>query len=444
MTAAPSAARATGTWCCEYELSDGGPPRAVVPADPAQTRARVLVRLHGEPLGYLVVDLVDGVVDMGQLTDAVRRELLGPASEHLAAEGLAPLRGAGELEVPAAMSRCPSLVDGDELVSVVVCTRDRSDVLRHCLESLRDLTYPALDVVVVDNAPSDDRTARVVDEVGAGRFRRVVEPRRGLSCARNRGLVEARGRWIVYTDDDVTVDRHWVEGIVRGIRRHDQVGLVTGLVATASVSGAAEAYFDARAASWSVRTRPELFDRGPHGRDDALYPYAAGVFGAGANLAVDRELLLALGGFDEALGAGTPTRGGEDLDAFVRVVNAGRVIAYEPSAVVWHHHRADASALRRQMYAYGTGMAAFVAKFLVDGATRWDLLRRIPVGLWRMTRIGATTRRSLAGTHIAPRGALALEFAGFAAGPWLYARSRYARRRSTPAPCSSLLSGASR
>ncbi|NMO90355.1 glycosyltransferase family 2 protein [Actinomycetospora sp. TBRC 11914] len=441
MTTAPTSAPVSGTWCCEYELSDVAPPRSVVPVDPTQNSARVLVRLHGEPLGYVVVDLVGGTLDVDQLAAAVRRELRGPAAEHLVAEGLPPLVGSGDLAMPAATSSCPSRVDGDELVSVVVCTRDRSDILRHCLESLRELTYPHLDVVVVDNAPTDDRTERVVHEIGAGRFRHVVEPRPGLSCARNRGLAETRGRWIAFTDDDVTVDPHWIEGILRGTRRHDDVGLVTGLVATASVTGAAEAYFDARAASWSVRTRPELFDRGVHRRDDALYPYAAGVFGAGANLTVERDLLLALGGFDEALGAGTPTRGGEDLDAFVRVVNAGRVIAYEPSAVVWHHHRADASALRRQMYAYGTGMAAFVAKFLVDGTTRWDLLRRIPIGLWRMRRIGATTREGLGSAHTAPRGALALEFAGFVAGPWLYGRSRRGRRDARRAGYPAVLSG---
>src|SRR5206468_1387529 len=83
-----------------------------------------------------------------------------------------------------------------------------------------------------------------------------------------------------------------------------------------------------------------------------------GAAGTGANFAFDRQFLMGLGGFDEALGAGAPTKGGEDLDIFVRAILSGRPLIYEPSAIVWHIHRVEVGELRTQMYNYGLGLTA--------------------------------------------------------------------------------------
>ncbi|WP_104523541.1 glycosyltransferase [Blastococcus atacamensis] len=411
-----------GTWCCEWELADSSPPRGVTPSAGSRT-ARVLVRLHGDPLGYLTLPSAEAAPEaLLPLAEAAFGERI---AAHLAEEGLVASR-----PYPAAGAGCPNRVDGAELVTVVVCTRGRAGQLAGCLGRLRELTYPRLEILVVDNAPSDDSTRRVVDAVAAAdpRFRYVVEPRPGLSRARNRGLVEARGRWLAYTDDDVSVDPRWVDGLVRGFRQSPDVGCVTGLVATAEISGAAEEYFDARAASWSTRCEPQLFALGGAAADDPLFPYSPGVFGTGADMAFDREHLLALGGFDEALGAGTLTRGGEDLDIFVRVLRAGRAIAYSPAALVWHHHRADDAGLLRQMFGYGTGLSAFMTKCLLQAGTRREVLVRVPLGLRRMTAIRSTTEERLTEATAAPRGAMLQELLGLLAGPVLYLRARRAAR----------------
>src|SRR5262249_34518962 len=149
-----------------------------------------------------------------------------------------------------------------------------------------------------------------------GRIRYVRETRPGLSAARNRGLREARGEFIAYTDDDVRVDRLWVNAILRGFRRRPDVGCVTGLVASTSLERRAEQYFDARV-GWSSSCEQRLFEANRSRADSRLHPYAPGVFGTGANIAFRSDAIRALGGFDESLGAGSPTCGGEDLDAFV-------------------------------------------------------------------------------------------------------------------------------
>jgi GT2 family glycosyltransferase len=411
-------ARGTGVWCCELELSGADGPAAVVPPrdEPAM---RVLVRLHGEPLGYLTRPAGTPV---DELIEGAWRKFGPKALEHLAAEGAPP--AVGERPGPATPS-CPNRAVEDAHVTVVVCTRDRAEQLGACLDRLARVAYPRLEFVIVDNAPSDDSTKRLVTAMAERdeRFRYVCEPRPGLSPARNRGLAVARGTYVAYTDDDVSVDPGWVHGLVRGFATRPDVACVTGLVCTASIGNAAEAYFDARNSGWSGRIAARLFDLRTDG--GPLYPYSAGIFGTGANVAFHRDRTMALGGFDEALGAGSPTRGGEDLDAFVRVLRAGHAIAYQPAAVVWHHHRADHDSLLRQMYGYGTGLTAYLTKLALTRDTRRDLLRRLPSGLLRLARIRTDTHRRLDGVA-APRAALRREFAGYLAGPFLYLRARRA------------------
>ena len=417
-----------GIWCCELELSGDQVPRSVAPRRD-HSQARVLVRLHGEPLGYLTLGCSSADSSTGALVAAeAGRRFAERVAAHLSLEGLeAPAEGG---RPPAAGDRCPNRVESDAVVSVVVCTRDRSAELAGCLARLTALTYPHLEIIVVDNAPSDDRTRQVVAAVAVTdpRVRYVRELRPGLSRARNRGLAEARGAYVAYTDDDVAVDPSWVQGLVKGFQRRSDVGCVTGLVCTADMASAAERYFDARAASWSSRCEAQEFDISGTGAPNALYPYSPGIFGTGANFAFDRVYLETLGRFDEALGAGTRTRGGEDLDIFVRVLRGGRAIVYEPAAIVWHHHRADHDALLEQLFGYGTGLSAFIAKCLVDPETRREVLYRIPGGLRRIAAIGAETGSRLGSRVGRPKGALARELAGFAAGPALYFQSRRAAR----------------
>ena len=424
MTSSPATTPETGTWCCEFELSGTAGPTAVTPLS-AQRSARVLVRLHGEPLGYLTVTVGDAGLDVPAVTRLAQAQLADRIEEHLRSEGL-PVLQQPDGRPPAATHSCPNRVDTDELVTVVVCTRDRSDVLVDCLARLRRLTYPHLELLVVDNAPSDDSTRQVVEAVMADdpRFSYVCEPRPGLSCARNQGLRHARGTYLAYTDDDVAVDPDWVQGLLRGFGHRADVGCVTGLVCTAAISNEAEEYFDARTSSWSTRCESHEFDLQGAGGTDALFPYSPGIFGTGANFAFDRAFLQELGGFDEALGAGTMTRGGEDLDIFVRVLRRGKAIVYEPAAIVWHHHRADRDALLSQLYGYGTGMSAVITKFLLQPDTRREVLSRVPLGLRRMAAIRTQTTERLGAGAQRPEGALLREFLGFAAGPVLYLRAR--------------------
>ncbi|WP_431306387.1 glycosyltransferase family 2 protein, partial [Streptomyces exfoliatus] len=94
---------------------------------------------------------------------------------------------------------------------------------------------------------------------------------------------------------------------------------------------------------------------------DPLFPFTAGRFGSGANMAFRTELLRELGGFDPATGVGTPAHGGDDLLSFFRVLAHDRSLAYEPTAIVWHRHRRTPDGARRAGLGYGAGFGAYLA-----------------------------------------------------------------------------------
>ncbi len=390
-------------------------------------RARVLVRMHGDPVGFVEVPVPAGGLTPAAVAEVAWSRLGDGLRAHLVKDGIG-FPDVPRPELVGGRDACPVAAEGrwEQPLSVVVCTRNRADLLAGCLGSLQRVRYGEFEVVVVDNAPEDDSTrARVEELVGADpRFRYVCEPVAGLSRARNRGLTEASSSYVAFTDDDVIVDPWWLHGVARGFGRDPEVGCVTGLVPSASLDTPAQRYFDQRL-SWSERFQPRVYGWAKSGGVPRYFPFNAGVFGTGASMAVDRDLVIGLGGFDEALGPGSPARNADDLDMFVRVVRAGRALVYEPSAMVWHFHREDASELREQMRSYGVGMGAFVTKQLGDRAARSVFVRLAPRGAWDFARSWRHTGQSGAGT---PTLAMA-ELWGIARGPVAYRKARRAVRR---------------
>ena len=396
----------TPTWSGELELTAPTlPERLTDPDGTSLELARILVRAEGTPLGFLQLDSPDGRLDL-ELAVSSANTNFGRLADHALSD--------------------TSWVRGDARpVSVVLCTHARADGAGRTLESLLRLMHQDIEIIVVDNAPRDDSTRALVERFRErdSRVRYVREDRKGLSCARNRGLLEASGEFIAFTDDDVCVDPLWINGLLRGFGREPQVACVTGLVASASLLRRAEQYFDRRV-WWSSSCEPRLFTAERGGEDSPLHPYTAGMFGTGANFAARTSVLRDLGGFDECLGAGSPTQGGEDLDLFVRLLTAGHALSYEPSALVWHEHRVDDESLRRQMYAYGLGLSAYLTKYLLGRRSRSALLRRLPGAARHALTLMRRSRAAVSESSLEQPGMTGVELRGMLAGPLAYARAR--------------------
>jgi len=119
---------------------------------------------------------------------------------------------------------------------------------------------------------------------------------------------------VAFTDDDTIPDRHWLTEIVRGFWAAPRVGCVTGPILPSELATPAQLWIE-QFGGYSRGFKRRVYDLGVNRPPDSLFPYAAGRFGSGANMAFRRSLLLDLGGFDPALGGGTPALGGEDLAA---------------------------------------------------------------------------------------------------------------------------------
>ncbi|MDB5451920.1 MAG: glycosyltransferase [Caulobacteraceae bacterium] len=364
------------------------------------------------------VTLVDGVPLVGEI-DVASWRLRAPIGDldtrllvrsgmrpmgwlhRLPADGYAQgdLRAEIATELPAAVCAAATLSDFETApapspaITVVVCTRDRLQSLTRCLEALRALDYPNYQVLIVDNAPSDDATETYVRALGWPRY--VREPRAGLDWARNRGVAEAEGEIVAFTDDDTCADPHWLTAIAVGFGQ-SEVQAVTGLVAPMRLDTAARIYFEDVYGGMGKGFAPIWRRQGGNPRE-LLWASACGV---GANMAFRRSLFGEVGGFNVALDVGTPTGGGGDIEFFHRVVSSGRTLLYEPSALIWHEHRADWDGLRRQLEDNGCGFVAYLLTVLRAGqASKADVLEfvlRHWIGGWllaRMLRPGRHSRR---------------------------------------------------
>ena len=198
------------------------------------------------------------------------------------------------------------------------------------LNSLREAVIPdhlSCEFIVVDNN-SDDDTRLVFDEIEThfeSKLRYAFEDKRGLSHARNRGIKEARGEIIAFTDDDVIVDKHWIQNIDKAFQEYDDVACVGGKILPIweiSKPKWLESKYDAYLA---------LLDYG----DSVAYMDKPDIWGA--NFAVKSEMFKKYGLFDSNLGR-IPRKlyVGEETEFLLRLLNVGEQILYYPLSVIYH------------------------------------------------------------------------------------------------------------
>jgi glycosyltransferase involved in cell wall biosynthesis len=398
----------------DVELTEPLPTLTAAGPDGRAERVWVVARVAGQPVAMTTLEWVDDQVLPDRLHDALV-EAGAPCGDEVAViedSALARRRRIGD-EVPLQ-------------VTVVVCTRDRDVELRRCLASLQRQRYPGTTILVVDNAPTTDVVQRVVaDSVGPHEVTYLCEPVAGLSAARNAALGVATGDVVAWIDDDEEADEYWVTEFVAAFVDDSDTSAVSGLVLPAELRTPSQLWFETYGGLSKGRgTKPASF----HCTDpdvEPLFPLPA--FGAGANMAFRRSTLTRYG-FDLGLGAGTPSRGGEDILIFTQLLLDGHTVRYVPAATTRHYHRDDHDGLVKQFYGYGTGLTAFYTALL---AGRPMLAAR----LVRLAPRALATMRGSDGVRLAtvgndfPQDLLATHRRGVLLGPLLYMRSRVAARR---------------
>ncbi|MBW4077351.1 MAG: glycosyltransferase [Acidobacteria bacterium] len=401
-------------------------PIPALPYDGIHRDAWVVARVAGQPRALRVVDLASGVqVQRAQLHEMVEQCALLPVTT-------------------------THPVDDESLpfITVVVPTiAQRSGELDACLRSLSSQSYPHFEIILVDNR----RTVPSLDVLSdiASRWPRLTVLRErvpGISAARNRGIAHASGEVIAFTDDDVEVAENWLRTIGSEFARHREIDVVTGLILPAELETPAQLWFEmyyggfagernfeALTVQATRRHSSRIEARGDDGdvvRTVALY--GAGAFGAGANMAFRASAIATLGGFDQALGTGTASRGGEDLAALMGILWGGGRIRYQPHAYVWHRHRRGYAELLTQLDGYGVGFTAALTSLVMrDPRHLLAIVRNGPLALRELVcnlRVNLRGRGRVVDATSAvrefPSEMAGREYRGYLRGPGAYVRSR--------------------
>ncbi|MCH2547813.1 MAG: glycosyltransferase [Alphaproteobacteria bacterium] len=231
-------------------------------------------------------------------------------------------------------------------ISIIICTYNRIDSLLPALEAAADSMRHAKNIqcelAVIDNN-SNDSTADSVKEwcnknTDIAAFY-VMEPKKGLSHARNCGIAHTQGKLLVFTDDDCHLPKDYLENAYKYFSQDSTPTLRSGQVLLG----------DCEDLPVSIKTGKEFVEYSR--AENSAHAHNVGTLLMGCNMNIPRQMIDALGAFDANFGAGSPMYGGEDTDYVMRAYAAGYIIQFVPDLRLYHYHGrrniADVKALKK-------------------------------------------------------------------------------------------------
>jgi GT2 family glycosyltransferase len=358
-----------------------------------------LLRYYGKPVGKIILPAKDGKIvlkdHLEKIKAAVKKDWKKAVLQHFLSPG-----EEGESQhktVP---------------VSIAVCTRNRTDDLKDCLDALMRLPHRGQEIIVIDNAPSTNDTKNLVAQYPSVRY--ILEERKGLDIARNRAIAEASNDIVAFTDDDALVDANWLDALARHFE-DPIVMCVTGMTMPLELETEAQEAFE----NYNPFGKGFSKKKFSISKDD---PLNVGSIGAGANMALRKTCMAETGWFDEALDAGTITQSGGDHEFFARILLAGYYIIYDPEALSWHRHRRTWKEATKAMHGYGVGVYAFWTRLLFK-EKQYSILR-LP-GIWLLNhQLPNLYKWFLKRNKDYPLSFILAELKGCLKGPFTYFKSR--------------------
>jgi glycosyltransferase involved in cell wall biosynthesis len=261
-------------------------------------------------------------------------------------------------------------------LTVAICTWNRSKLLDQTLTQMQQLRIPAgvdWELLVVNNICTDDTDAVIAAHANRLPIRRLFEPRQGQTCSRNCAVAATSGEYLIWTDDDVLVDKEWLAEYAAGFQKWPEVAFFGGTI---------EPWFEGTPPDWLVRLWPAVEqcyavrkpDPGSEQVKREELPF-------GANFAVraaDQRRHL----YDPSLGLkGTGTLRNDETTVMEKMLDEGLIGRWLPKAMVKHYIPRN-----RQTFSYlqgfYRGQGEFKARSLacrppgLFGRLRWLWMQR--------------------------------------------------------------------
>jgi len=332
------------------------------------------------------------------------------------------------------------------LVSIIICSLFRRiPLMCITLASVLSQDYQNFEVIVVDNLGDpliDYREVFGDNEELLNRIRIVSEPKRGVSKARNTGVETAAGEFIAFLDDDEEVTPSWLSTMMRHFEDLEECAAVTGPVLPRRIATVAQlAYIMFQQDEMNSPLDDGYFFHAEL-RQRGLSKYGIGYLGGSGNLVIRKNAFRVVGGFDPVMSTAPHVTSGEDLDFFLRLLDAGYGIVKTTEAPIFHELRTSVEDYLEQCISFGRGATALVAADVLRGGLYLNILNG---GLQAFARklLGRFTGEStLSGTVSIKNPSYALaktlnryasiaEVVGMFEGPFRYLLSFALNRRNT-------------
>lgn len=298
------------------------------------------------------------------------------------------------------------------LFSIIIPNWNGARHLPTCLNALRTQTYPCLEIIVADNASTDESKQLVANDYPEVKLVELPT-NRGFTGACNAGIQAAKGTYVALLNNDTEVEPGWAAAIVKCFERHPDVGSVASKMLL----------FDRRdhlhTAGDFYRVDGQAGNRGAWQRDEGQFDTESYVFSAcGGSSVYRRSLLDEVGLLDDSFFFSL-----EDMDLAWRAQLTGWRCVYTPDAVVYHHLAATGGGVTASFYD-GRNAIYLLVKDYPGPLWRkywWRILRQQGHIAWKAIQAwrGAAARARLRGMA-----------AGLIRIPWLLATKRRAVQKS--------------
>lgn len=215
------------------------------------------------------------------------------------------------------------------MISVIVPAYNAEKTIRECLDSLLDQTYKyECEVIVVDDG-STDSTSEIVSCYSEVKL--IRQSNAGPAAARNKGVEEAKGEIVLFTDSDCILTPNWIEEMVKPFKENREIVGVKGVYKTRQEE------LIARFAQLEYEDKYEIMKNYKY--IDFVDTYSA---------AFKRDIFIGAGGYDSTF----PVACAEDVDFSYRLSKKGYKMVFNPDAVVYHIHPNTLASYLKKKYKF--------------------------------------------------------------------------------------------